>query len=428
MIKQTITLLFLSLLPTLMAQQLLELKPVEVEELFIKQNLELVAQKINVSIADAAIVQAKLWDNPSIALSGVNLWSGKNQREEESIPPLWGSFARNTQFSVELSQMVSLSGRRAKLVGMEKLSREMAVAQFELILLGLKCELRKWVTEMLYWQNYSSLLALQRSILHDLLESQTKQLAQGNLSTNEIVRLQSALLETDGEANAAHQELNAVQRQLKNLLSSPNDISIRITPMDANFPDPSTLNFSDMTDQAKAFRADVNLQKLQTDYCEKSIGYEKSLRRPDLGLSIGYDRRGGVWRDFIGFGIGMDLPVFNRNQGAIKTAQLLHEQSTYRQQQQQRLVFNEVAEAFSNYMQVHAFYVASVQNPILSQLDRLLEAHTKNLLQRNISMLEYMDFMTTYRSAKQTMLAAKRDVQLRLEELKYATGTEELDK
>lgn len=409
------------------AQQQIELKPDQVEELFIKQNLALVAEQLNVPIAEAAIAQAKLWDNPSISLDGVNFWSSQDKRDGETIPPLWGSFGLNTQFSVELSQMISLSGKRAKLVRREKVSRDMALLQFEQVLLGLKLELRKTIADMLYVQQYTKALTGQQLYLRQLIGSYEKQYAQANIARNELIRLQSALLEIDHQINSLQIELNAAQRSLKNLLSAPDQLLITIVAQDQVFPVPSDLSLSALMAKAGEYRTELNLQKLQTEYHKKSVTYEKSLRVPDLNLNVGYDRRGGVWPDFVGFGVGLELPIFNRNQGAIKAASVAQKQSEHLVEQQKVEVANQVAEAYSNYAQSYSFYQTSTQNTVLSGLDEMLEVYTKNLLERNISMLEYMDFMDTYKTTKQTLLSVERDTVLSLEELKYAIGTQEIE-
>lgn len=70
--------------------QNLKLTPTEIESIFLKQNLTLIAEQMNISIADAEIAQAKLWDNPTLSFNDINLWSSRSQREGESevIPPL----------------------------------------------------------------------------------------------------------------------------------------------------------------------------------------------------------------------------------------------------------------------------------------------------------------------------------------------------
>ena len=56
---------------------------------------------------------------------------------------------------------------------------------------------------------------------------------------------------------------------------------------------------------------------------------------PDVSLGIRYDRYGGVWKDFYGVGVGMQIPLFNRNKGAIKTARIqLRQNETLVEQEQ----------------------------------------------------------------------------------------------
>lgn len=411
--------LFLFTLQVSAQNQKLELTASEIETLFLNQNLELIAEKLNVSIADAAIVQAKLWNNPTFSINGLNLWSTEQQRGGEAIPPLFGSFGRNMQFSVELSQMISVSGQRAKLVSIEKVSREMALTQFEQVLRGLKLELRKLIANIVYLQQYKEILNKQSEALNELIASSERQYEKGNLSKNELVRIQSALLEIESEKSSTQVELNTEQKRLKNLLSSKKEVSISILPEEEQLLYPEAINLSELIANAMEYRTDINLQKLQTDYYKKTVGYEKSKRIPDINLSVGYDRRGGVWRDFVGFGLGIDIPVFNRNQGAVKAAKIAQQQSEILIQQQESIIYNEVTEAYANYINTYALYQQTIQNKTAIQMDDMLKVYTKNLLARNVSMVEYMDFLGTYKSTKQITFATKRDVRLQLDDLEY---------
>ena len=77
--------------------QVLKYTPVEIETLFLKQNLQLLAEKMNITLAEAEITQSKLWDNPQLSIGSMNLWSTAKQREELGAE----TFPRNTQFSIE---------------------------------------------------------------------------------------------------------------------------------------------------------------------------------------------------------------------------------------------------------------------------------------------------------------------------------------
>ncbi|GAB6120095.1 TolC family protein [Dysgonomonas termitidis] len=398
----------------------------EVESLFLSNNLQLIATRFDVDIADAAIAQAKLWDNPNLSVSDVNLWSTRSQRDGESevIPPLFGSFAKNTEFSIELSQLIRTANKRGKLVNREKVSKEIALQEFEEVLRGLKVELRKSVYEIQYSQAYLAILINQRESLSRLIGSHKKQVSQGNIAKNELLRLQSSFLELENEINEVRSDLNGLQKTLKVLLNVDPFTDIEIEENRNPEKSPDSILLARLIELADESRPDMKLHKLQTQYHEKSLAYEKSLRVPDLTISANYDRYGGVWKDFIGFGVSIDLPFFNRNQGNVRAARLSRDQSLYLARQQQNIIQHEVAASYNNYVYAYAFYKKINDDSLLPELDNMLDTYTKNLQNRNISMLEYIDFMDAYRANKQTVLTAKKKVSMQFEELQYTVGTE----
>ncbi|MDR1503161.1 MAG: TolC family protein [Prevotella sp.] len=398
----------------------------EVESLFLSNNLQLIATRFDVDIADAAIAQAKLWDNPNLSISDVNLWSTGSQRdgENEVIPPLFGSFAKNTEFSIELSQLIQTANKRGKLVNREKVSKEIALQEFEEVLRGLKVELRKSVYEIQYSQAYLAILTNQRESLSRLIESHTKQVSQGNIAKNELLRLQSSFLELENEINEVRSDLNEQQKTLKVLLNVDPFTNLEIEEDRNPQKSPDSILLARLMELAEESRPDMKLYKLQTQYHEKSLAYEKSLRVPDLTISANYDRYGGVWKDFIGFGVSVDLPFFNRNQGNIRAARISRDQSLYLARQQQNVIQHEVAASYNNYVYTYAFYKKINDDSLLPELDNMLDTYTKNLQNRNISMLEYIDFMDAYRANKQTVLTAKKKVSMQFEELQFTVGTE----
>lgn len=398
----------------------------EVESLFLSNNLQLIATRFDVDIADAAIAQAKLWDNPNLSVSDVNLWSTRSQRDGESevIPPLFGSFAKNTEFSIELSQLIQTANKRGKLVNREKVSKEIALQEFEEVLRGLKVELRKSVYEIQYSQAYLAILTNQRESLSRLIESHKKQVSQGNIAKNELLRLQSSFLELENEINEVLSDLNEQQKTLKVLLNVDPFTNLEIEEDGIPQKSPDSILLARLMELAEESRPDMKLYKLQTQYHEKSLAYEKSLRVPDLTISANYDRYGGVWKDFIGFGVSVDLPFFNRNQGNIRAARISRDQSLYLARQQQNVIQHEVAASYNNYVYTYAFYKKINDDSLLPELDNMLDTYTKNLQNRNINMLEYIDFMDAYRANKQTVLTAKKKVSMQFEELQYTVGTE----
>ena len=300
----------------------------------------------------------------------------------------------------------------------------MAVQDFEDVLRGLKLELRKVIYETGYLQTYQKTVAKEQEILKQLIAAYRKQAAQGNIARTELLRLQSSLLELENEANEVQTSLNEQLRILKSLLNIEPSASIIIEKDNFSGRPPENLSFGRLWETAQELRPDVKRQQLETLYHEKSLAYEKSMRVPDVTISASYDRYGGVWPDFFGLGISMELPFFNRNQGNIRAARINIDRSKYLYQKQLNTAQNEIAESFDNYTRAYRFYEKISRNELLSELDDMLDVYTKNFLNKNIGMLEFLDFMSAYKNNKQTVLQSDKNLRTTFEELQYMVGAE----
>lgn len=400
--------------------QVVKYTPTQIEAIFLEENLQLIAEKMNISLADAEITQAKLWDNPELSVGSVNLWSNSKQRQELGAE----TFPRNTQFSIELSQLIQTANKRSKLLRSREVSKEIAVRDFEEVLRGLRTELRKRIYELEYLQSHREVLTIQQKSLEQLISACQKQAVQRNIAKSELLRLQSGLLELRSELNETQTALNEQQKSLKSLLNISSLYLVEVEKDDTGSISPDQLSLASLFEIAYEFRPDIKRGQLQTLFYEKALSYEKAQRIPNITMSASYDRYGGVWKDFIGFGISFDLPFLNRNQGNIKAAKIKIEQNTLLELQQQNTAQQEIAEALANYTHAYRFYKEIVQNGLLGELDEMLDIYSKNYLNRNISMLEYLDFMEAYKSNKLIVLSSRKALHSSFEELQFTVGSE----
>ncbi|GHV56395.1 cation transporter [Bacteroidia bacterium] len=386
-------------------EQAVKLSPVEIESLLLKQNLLLLAEQMNIDKADAAVLQAKLWNNPTLSVGDISFWHTGDEK----------------QFSLEISQLVQTANKRAKLMNREKSAKAIALAEFETLLLELKRELRQTLYEIVYLQSYRKAMDSEEKSLSQLIEASQKQLTRGNISKTELIRLQSSLLELMNEINENAVAFQEQQRILKSLLNIEYTVTVEITDVD-NCQSPESLSLAALQEMALENRPDIRRGQMQTRYYEKSLAYEKSLKVPDITVSANYDRYGGVWNNFSGIGLSFDLPFFNRNQGNIKAAQAGIHQNDYLLQQQKNTARNELTEAFNNYSQTCQFYRKISANDLSGELDSMLEIYARKLLNKDVSLLEYIDFMNTYKSNKQILFLARKQLKLSFEQLQFVVG------
>jgi cobalt-zinc-cadmium efflux system outer membrane protein len=403
----------------------LRLTSKQVEDLFIKQNLELLAERLSIDIADAMIAQARVWENPELSFGEINFWSSEQTRDGEDIPPMFGNFGRNTQFSIELTQMVQLGGKRRKLIRMEQTSKDIAIAEFEDVLRNLRLELQESVNELVFTQAFMDVLYRELDLMTQVVESHKRQAAQGNISRAEVLRFESALQEVESEIYEKFMELNTLQTKLKVLLNVPPTYYLTVISESPQIKDPATISILNLSELAIENRPDLRVFNLQTQHSERELSYERSFRVPDLELSAVYDRAGGVWENYFGVGISMNLPIFDRNQGNIRAARLSIDQNKYLSQQQENIVRHEVMEAYNNYLMAHRFYERITNRENLStELEAMLDIYVKNLALRNIGILEFLDFIETYKTNKEINLSARKNLNNAFQTLQYAVGTE----
>src|SRR5690606_18304926 len=89
----------------LVAQDSLFLSREACEAIFLEHNLALMAQKMNIDVAEAKVIQAGLWPNPTLEIEEVNLWTatrGVNNLNYfgDELPGFGGGqFGKNQQIS-----------------------------------------------------------------------------------------------------------------------------------------------------------------------------------------------------------------------------------------------------------------------------------------------------------------------------------------
>jgi len=408
------------------SQDSLRLSREQAEAIFLKENLLLIAEKLNISQAEAKVMQAKLWPNPTLEIEEVNLWANSKQLNvfgEELQGFSGGEFGKNQQISLSIEQLVITAGKRKKLIALEQVSVDKSEQYFEDLLRNLKIEFRSQLTLLQYHQLRWEIYQNQLKSINQLTEAYKKQLEQGNVSQREYIRLKAVGLEIAQKINELNIEINQAQKELKLLMRIPATSYIEIEK-DGYLKDVEQMKqivLEDVIEQAKANRPDMKIAALEESYFNNLYKYEKAQRTPDLKLKGAYDRGGNFMYNFIGFGLAIDLPVFGRNQGNIKHAQIGIEQSRVLYQQVESNIENEIVLTYRNLINVVDFF-ERIEPGYEGTLDELLINYTKNFKERNMGMLEYLDFVDAYLENKEIILKAGRDVNESAEEFNYSVG------
>lgn len=407
----------------------LNLNLASAETILLENNLSLLAEQLNINKAEAEIIQAKVWPNPTFSINEVNIYTSSYQKQHaEELPSLFGSesLGKYRQISVQLEQLIETAGKRKKRKAIAEVSSEMATAYLSDFLLSLKTQFRKNVFNFRYHQGYIEMLNKQLSSLQSILKAYQNQYKEGNINKVELIRLRSSELKLKDELIKEENTLGELKSSLIILLNLPENTSLSFHSVfkpDYNYQlsFDNTLHY--LQEQALEHRPDMLLLKLKRKLAGKELSYEKSLAIPDLSFSVGYDRGGGIYQDFMGLGLSMDLPFSNPNKGNIQKAQINVQQQDYYQKRHVLTVKSDVRKKYEKVLRISRFF-DSVDAEYVNDLNHTMEVYTEYFRLQSINIIAFMDFLEAYIDNKQAILENQRKYLDAVEELKYATGLE----
>lgn len=208
--------------------QTLNLTLQEADSLFLARNIDLLAERYNISMADAAIAQAKLYHNPVISLEE-NVYNRLNHRAFD--------FGRKSEQVVNVDQLISIAGQHSNVVKEARSKHDVAVARFEELLRNLRAELHKAFVRLSFAQRNMKIYQHEIVSLRTTLDQLTVQEKKGNISQIETARIQALLLSVRREQNEFLEKVSDLQERLRLLMALP-----ATTYITAEFhPNPSAL-------------------------------------------------------------------------------------------------------------------------------------------------------------------------------------------
>ncbi|HLS29438.1 MAG TPA: TolC family protein [Flavobacteriaceae bacterium] len=400
----------------------------EVEKLLLENNLSLLAEELNIDIADAEIIQAKIWPNPTLSVDELNPYvSNYQKRHAEEQASLFGSesFGKYRQIEAQLEQVFSLAGSRKKRKAMAEVAADQAEAYLADFLLDLKTAFRKTIFDFTYHRLYHQMLNRQLTSLQTILTSYEKQYQQGNINKMELTRLRVSEMKLKDEIIDQQNTLGALQAELIVLLNLPDKTNLIIEDVFKPNYDYQTfsMDLDFLQDQALTNRPDIRISVLEQELAEKEYAYEKSEGVPELGVSISYDRGGGIYPDYVGLGFSIDLPFSNPNKGNIKKAKINIQQQEYFHQQHLLKVKTDIRNKYDRAYYFSQFF-DGIDADYVEDLDKTMEAYTEYFKNRTINITTYMDFLEAYNDSKESIFDNEREFFKAVEDLKYATGIE----
>jgi len=385
----------------------------EAEELFRTHNLLLVVEYYNVDMAQAQVVQAKLFDNPVITLEQ-NIYNRLNGK--------YFDLGKEGESGVQIEQAINLAGQRNKRIRLEKINHQSALLQFEEVARTLNSELKETCVEMYFLTKSVQIYDKEITSLEELLLFYKNMAEKGNISLLELSRMQALLLSLKKEKNDAVNELVSKRGNLKMLLNLPvaQEIEILLDETMLSRLDLSSLSLADL-DSLLPSRPDQRLAFSILEASKANLKLQRSLAAPEFAIQGIYDRAGNFINNYFAVGLSFSVPIFNRNQGNIKSAKLEIEKSLKEKEYTENRANSELYVAYSRLEKAMELY-QSADDDLEKNFNRLIEGVNENFRKRNISMLELVDYYESYKETSLQLYETRKDVFLAMENLNTVVG------
>lgn len=390
-------------------QDTLALTLPQAEALFLRNNLSVVASQYNIDAARALQQQAAYWDNP-VLVTDQNL----------NHQPI-SKFSQNGQVFLQLQQLVRTAGKRNKLVQLATDNTLSAEQQFRDLMRNLRYLLQTRFADALRLQETRRIYLQELEALRRLADGMDAQLAAGNIALKDNVRVKALLYALQADAAAVESDLSDTNRDLLDLLRPEANVVVQAVaaPLDVTQAPMPTL--AQLLDSAKANRPDLALARINQQYQQHNLAYQRALAVPDITIAAEYDRLNGFYQNYVGAGINLPLPLFNRNKGNIRAAVLGASQAGVQQQQALDATTNSVQSAFRKYG-VSLQLMRNEPDVLKGTFDQLMQNVVRSYQQRQIGLVEFIDFFDSYKDVRIRKLQQEEALRSAAAEINYTTN------
>ncbi len=387
------------------------------ERLFTRNNLRLLAARFNIDAAQAGILQAHLWNNPTIAVE---------QNTYNQFTSKYFDVTSTGNTEVEVQQLFLLAGKRDKQIRLAEINSRITEQSFYDLLWAVTYELRADFYNLYYLRQALTFYDESISSIRKTVEATERVYEKRAILLSEVLRLKSLLFSLEKERLGLHNQILEKQTSLAVLLNDSTTANKLIIPLvDVGELDSlklDTIDFQKILALATDRRPDMKIAEESVRFEEANLALQKALGIPDITIGGRWSRAGSYIPDYYALSFSIELPLFKRNQGNILVSENTLEANKRLRDFTKQTVEKEVTTAYQKAREVDTLYL-SFDRKFGTQYKQLVGGMIANYEKRSISIIEFTDFFESYRNSMVQMIQLQSDRIQAFEALNYAVGT-----
>ena len=382
----------------------------EAEKLFLQNNLSLLAEKYNVDINQAFVQQARYWDNP-VLNTDQNIYDGKFFRHNKDFGQIY----------LQLQQTIKTAGKRNKLIQLANDNVLSSQQQFNDLLRNLRYLLRSDYNSLQQQFGTLAIYEKEKESISKLVAGMDAQLQAGNISQKDNIRIKALLYSLESDAAEIQKQITDTEKEFVTLLQVRGD-TLFIPDTVSGPAQPTSVTLLQLLDSARTNRPDIQLAQTNLIAQQHNLNYQKALAVPDLTVGVEYDQRSSYTPNLWGLGFSLPLPLLNKNRGNIKAAEFSIKQAAVQVTQQQNTAAQEIIAAY-NKLLVAKKLQQTIPGQFMQSYNTLMQNMINSYQQRQVSLLEFIDFFDAYKEAASKQLQQEANLRNAAEEVNLNAGT-----
>ncbi len=377
--------------------------------IFLQQNFQLIAAHYDIDTAEAEKLTARLRPNPqvSVGFSGLPL-------------NLSGNLLTEQQYSYAISQTFELGGKRSKRIGFASANSDVARAQFEMAVWQLTNDLKKKFYTVLLNQSLLNLAQENEKTFAEIIKHTEELVQAGEIAGLALTRLEVEKLKFDTDLANSERDYEVALRDLRVTLGGDYR-AMEIQAAGTLDPQPHDFTFADLRDKALAARPDLKAAQLSERAADASIRLQDAQKIPDMNLGAGLTQVPEGTSTYT-FGVGIALPVHDRNQGERAKARIEKQKAQNQEQLVTNHIISDVDKALIAF-QLQKRRVDLYRTGVLTKVNDIQNLTEYSLKAGESSLLDLLDAIRTRRDTLAAFYQALFDYQSALLDLELATAT-----
>ncbi|HKV39908.1 MAG TPA: TolC family protein [Blastocatellia bacterium] len=405
------------------------------EEVFLQNNLALVASRYGVDAARAAKLFASLKPNPTLSVSAEQF----KLKDPLSHLITDSGTAANRFYTVKYDQIIEMGGKRRLRTEAADFQLKAAEAQLLDALRQQKFQLKQAF--------YNAVLAREnfRVATENLsLANSTEHLIKVHVDTGDspqwdLIKFQAGKVQFQQDLETDRLQYQQAVRDLYNVMGVQTDSASTTVPVSPASSDPTqqaldaqvdvmgdlnvvpvNVSISSLEDAALRTRPDVLAAQRNAEASQRLLQLAKALRSRDLDLGWEYQRNGGD--DTFGFTFSVPLFIHNNHQAEIDQAAAQVKQAETILAQTRLQALTDVNKAYTAY-ETSQRLLRIYSDETVARAQESLKIANVSYTEGATSLLELQDAGRTYNQTRVAYNQAHFNYLMSLYQLELATGT-----